>query len=115
MKFNQRDLVTLNSPMPEDQANNHPILIISCSSVNSKGDYYTGMMMSTTEYRDQFSFTLTNDMFEGHLRKEKCHLRTYIIISIKEDQIKGRINRMGALHFKNLVKQIFEYVFCLDK
>lgn len=101
--------------MPEDQVNNHPILIISCNSVNSKGDYYTGMMMSATDYVDSYSFKVTNEMFEGHLRKENCHLRTYIIISIKEDQIQKKINKMGAIHFKNLIKQVFEYVLFLDK
>lgn len=115
MKFSQRDFVTLESPMPDDQENNHPILIISCNSVNSKGDYYTGMMMSTTDYTDSFSFKITNDMFEGHLRKENCHLRTYIIISIKEDQIKSKINKMEVLPFKNLIKQVFEYVLFVDK
>lgn len=115
MKFSQRDLVTLKEPMPEDQENNHPILIISCNSVNSKGDYYTGMMMSTTDYKDRYSFKVTNDMFEGHLRKENCHLRTYIIVSIKEDQVKERINSMLPIHFKNLIKQVFDYVLFVDK
>ena len=115
MKYSQRDLVTMKEPMPDGQTNNHPFLIISCNDINSKGDYYTGMMMSTTDYKDRYSFKVENDMFEGHLRKENCHMRTYIIISVKEDQIKEKINRMEVIHFKNLIKQLFEYVLFVDK
>lgn len=115
MKYSQRDLVVLKGPMPDGQTNNHPFLIISCNDVNSKGDYYTAMMMSTTEYKDRYYFPVTNEMFEGHLRKENCHMATRIIVSVRDVDIKQRINKMELIHFKNLIKQLLESVLFVDK
>lgn len=115
MDYKQRDLVWLNHPIPLPDGTNlaHPILIISCDNANRENSY-TGVMMSSTAKQDRFSFELNNEMFESPLAKADCQFRTYILISFKKGDIKSFFNRMKKPHFKPLIDQIKEFVFCID-
>ena len=116
MKYNQRDLVWLNEPtsLPDGTELDHPVLLISCNSANSREDYYTAVMMTTTTHTDMFSFKVDNTMFEGRLDKENCQIRLYILLPIREVKIRKFANRMKKIHFENLIKQIKDYVLSID-
>ena len=116
MKYNQRDLLWLNTPpiMPDGKTLDHPVLIISCRAANCMEDYYTCVMMTASHTTDKFSFKLENEMFESPLKKQSCQLRLYILLSIRESQIKTFANRMKPIHFKQVLNQINNFVLCAD-
>ena len=53
-------------------------------------------------------------MFEAKLAKEKCQLRLYILTSIHESKIGKFLNRMKPVYFNAVLKQIKDYVLCVD-
>lgn len=116
MTYNQRDLVWLNEPtnLPDGTTLDHPVLLISCRAANAKEDFYTAVMMTTSEYQDMFSFKVDNNMFEANLDKTGCQFRTYILLPIREVKIKKLANRMKKVHFEVLMKRIKDYVLSVD-
>lgn len=114
MKYKQGDLVNLIDPivLPDGKALSHPVLIISNNVANSYEDYYTGVMMTSTIYKDKFSLEVDDSMFQNPLRKQGSHLRLYLLISFREVNISGApINEMKKVHLKHVLNQIRELVF----
>lgn len=114
--YYQRDCVWLHEPipMPDGKTLRHPVLIISCRAANCKESSYTAVMVTASQYRDNFTFVLEDTMFENPLAKNNCQLRLYILVAISESQIKSFANRMKIPHFRQVVKQIAEYVLSVD-
>lgn len=113
MKFKQGDVVMVNHPLPDGTVKSHPFVIISCSLANSKENYYTGVMMSSTSHTDIFSMDLDDTMFERPL-KPGSQIRLYIIVSFPEAKVNNIMNVMNKKHLKHLLKQIHEFVLCPD-
>lgn len=100
--------------MPTGEDLDHPVLIISSNRANGYENYYTGVMMSATEYKDRFSFPLSNEMFESPLEKPNSCIRGYIIVGFREVDVRSLKNRMIPIHFKILLDQIKASIFCID-
>jgi hypothetical protein len=114
MNFNQRDLVYVTLELPTGEIQRHPYLIISCRAANEKENYYTGVMMTTTTHRDNYSLTVDDKMFERPLGKHNCQLRLYILVSFSESRIESLINKMKKVDFKGVIQQIKDYVLVVD-
>jgi hypothetical protein len=77
MKYKQGDAVFITAVLPDGRNLRHPFLILSCRAANSIEKYYTGVMMTASPHNDQFSFPLTDHMFEGPVNKHAAEIRTY--------------------------------------
>lgn len=115
MAYRQREVVKVEAKMPNGDVLTHPYIIISCSMANSYEKYYTGVMISATKYTDRFTFILADSMFEGPLEKTGCQVRTKLIISFSENDIRKLMTRMRLLPFKNLIEDIKGTVFSVDE
>lgn len=115
MNYSQGDLVFLKQPntLPDGQVLKHPILIVSHNTANIAEDFYTGVMMTSSNHKDKFSFQVDNTMFESPIEKEGCQLRLYIIFSFREADIHRLVSRIKKPHLKNLLIQIKETVFVI--
>lgn len=114
-KYNQRDVVMVKNDVPTGENLRHPFLIVSCHRANSKENYYTGVMMTSSSYKDGSTFALENNMFESPLEKEHCQLRLYILVSFPESKIERFLSKMKRLHFQQVIDEIKEYVLVVDK
>jgi hypothetical protein len=116
MIYKQGDLVWLehNPPLPDGKDLDHPVLIISNRSSNAMENFYTGVLCTTREQTDLYSFKLTKDMFEGHFKKENCQARMYIFASFRGNQIRKLENNMKKTSFSQLLRQIKDYVLSVD-
>lgn len=114
-QYKQGDLVYLFDPIkiPKGEPLEHPVLIISSNTSNSYENFYTGVMMSSTNYKDRYSFDCTNEMFESPI-KLGSQIRLYITASFKETEIKNFTNRIKPIHLKALLIQIKELIFSTD-
>lgn len=114
--YKQRDLVWLKEPplMPDGKHLDHPVMIISCAAANSKENHYTAVMMTASPNIDQFSFKVTDEMFESPLAKKNCQIRLYILFTVPEEKIKSFANRMKSIHFNNVIRNITSYVLAAD-
>ncbi len=111
-KYIQRDLVWLkhNPPLPDGSDKDHPVIIISHDTANSIENFYTGVMVTGANNQDKFSFPLLDEMFEAPLKKANTHVRLYITVSFREDQVKAWGNRMFSHAFKHLLDRFKNYV-----
>jgi hypothetical protein len=78
--YSQRDVVNVEAKLPDGKLAVHPFVIISCRTAN-KEDFYTGVMMTSNQHTDMFTFPLFDEMFEGKLEKTNCQIRLYILAS----------------------------------
>jgi len=112
MVVEQRDVFLLPHPF-DSRVEEHPFIALSIQEANNYENTFIAVMItSSTKYRDDFSFELTDDMFEKPLRKSDCHARMHLLTLCLNEEIKGvKINRMKPFYFKQLMKSIGSAVF----
>jgi hypothetical protein len=112
--YQQGDLVELIDPTKTPTGTlRHPILIVSSNRSNGYEYFYTGVMMTSSDQKDSYSFHCTDEMFENPLRLKNCKLRLYITASFKESEISKKINKMKTQDFKQVLKQLNDLVFSI--
>jgi hypothetical protein len=111
MEINQRD-VLLIQPLPQTGLNKHPFIVLSILEANQQDDTFVAVMItSSTQTKDDFSFDLTNDMFEQPLDKAGCHVRGHLILSSPNYAVIRKVNTMKATAFKHLMQHLGDLVF----
>jgi hypothetical protein len=115
MIIEQRD-VYLFPPLHDSSLRLHPFIVLSVRQANGyEGTFVACMVTSSNIYRDDFSFELTDEMFESPLDKKNSHVRMHLMTLCIEQFIEGkRINRMKPFYFKQLMKSIGDLVFHYD-
>jgi hypothetical protein len=117
--YSQGDMIWLNEDqlLPDGKSLNHPLIIVSNASSNSSENpcHYTAVMMSSSSViNDLFTFSLDKTMFEGFFDKEIAQIRTHLLISVNENQIKKKVNKLNKPHLKEVLRRIKETVLSLD-
>lgn len=71
------------------------------------------MVTSSDVHKDDYSFELSNEMFEHNLAKENSHVRMHLITLCfnPEDLKSKKLNRMKEKYFRELMKSIGELIF----
>lgn len=110
MVYHRGDIVEIPLTMPDSgRIKAHPVIIISNKEVHDADDCYIGVMITHNDRIDQFSFELSNDMFEPAMQERRtfqarCHLITYFLQS---HITKGtHRNRMKANFIDQLVTHV---------
>lgn len=115
MYFKQRDLVSLNvkSPLPNGDPEFHPFLIINTIDVPSYEKSYIGVMLTSSDYINRFSFNCPDTSFEAPL-KPNSHIQMHIVQMIRHDQIKGFVNRMKKEDFEIFLEEFNSLILKID-
>jgi mRNA-degrading endonuclease toxin of MazEF toxin-antitoxin module len=115
MTVEQRD-VYLFPPTHDSKLEHHPFIVLSTKEANEYEKTFVAVMVTSSDiYRDDFSFELTDGMFDGPLPKKDSHVRMHLLTLCIEKHIKGpRINRMKPAYFKQLMKSIGDLIFNYD-
>jgi len=119
MPVNQRDVILLPHPFGSQYAEDHPHVIISIKECNDhEATALAVMMTGSDQTHDEYSFDVSDEMFEKPLKKQNCHIRMHLIaLYLKEDmQVDHNnkpivLNRMNVADFNRLMRDIGELVF----
>lgn len=115
MTVNQRDVFLLPHPF-DNKAAPHPHIVLSVTEANQQENtFVTVMVTSSDKTIDDFSFMLSDGMFEKPLQKQNCHVRMHLLTSsFGEDINRPKINTMRPAPFKQLMKSIGDLIFNYD-
>lgn len=110
MIVNQRDVFLLPHPLGNSYGDPHPHIVLSVEEANQQEKTFVAVMVTSSEKtKDDFSFMLTDQMFEKPLPKGNSHLRMHLItLSYNEDIDRAKINTMKLAPFRQLMKSIGE-------
>jgi hypothetical protein len=109
MSIQQRDVYLLPHPI---RGEDHPFIVLSVEEANRYERTFIAVMITSMNHVDDFSFELSDEMFEQPLPKKNSHVRMHLLTLCLDEEIVGkRINRMKALYFKELMKSIGDLIF----
>jgi hypothetical protein len=109
---NQRDVYLLPFPL-NNRIPDHLFIVLSTLESNKIDGTFIAVMITTSDINyDDFSFDLTNEMFESDLDKAGSHVRMHLLTLWMNDEIVGkRVNRMKEFYFKQLMASIGDSIF----
>ena len=112
MSVEQRDVYLL-PPTHNSRLEAHPYIVLSIKESNDYENTFVGVMITSSDvYRDDYSFDLSDAMFERPLDKKNSHARIHLLtLCVGKDIVGRKINRMKPLYFKQLMKSIGNLVF----
>ena len=114
MAVHQRDVYLLPHPF-NSQVDYHPFIVLSVNEANEYEGTFIGVMITSMDHVDDFSFPLSDEMFEHNLDKKNSHVRMHLLTLCLNEEIRGRqdrsINKMKPQYFKNLMSSIGDLIF----
>ena len=88
---------------------------MSVREANQHEQTFIAIMITSAPRKDDFSFALTDDMFETPLRKTGCHARMHLLVlALNEDISSKLLTKMKKTYFDQLMKSIGDLVFNFD-
>jgi len=115
MPPSQREVYFLEYP-PPGVTGRHPHIVLSVKESNGATSTFVAAMITTSDsFYDDYSFDLTDAMFDRPLAKDGSHVRMHLVtLCLDEDRIGPPVNKMKKFHFDQLMKTIGEMVFGFD-
>ncbi len=113
--IHQGDVYLLPHPI-NSKDGDHPFIVLSINEANNHEDTFVAVMITTSSnFYDDYSFDLTDEMFEKPLNKNNSHVRMHLFnLCLPEEIIGKQINRMKSKYFTELMKTIGCLVFNFD-
>lgn len=111
----QRDIVEVI--FDEDFGGNHPAIVLSNKLVQEVEGYFVCVMMTSSNFDDEFSFPIEDNMLIKPLHRKYCEARCHLINFVPVDSIIVNRNRnqLKINPFKELIKKINNSTFSIDK
>lgn len=115
MAVEQREVYLLPFPL-ESSVEDHLFIVLSVRSANEYENTFIAVMITSSEkYFDDFSFELSNEMFDAPLKKEGSHARMHLLQLCMNHEIIGkRVTKMKPQYFKQLMRSIGDLIFHYD-
>jgi len=111
----QRDIVEVI--FDNDFGGNHPAIVLSNKLVQEIEGYFVCVMMTSSDFDDEFSFVINDNMLTKPLKRKHCEARCHLINFVPIDAIivnKHR-NQIKVSPFKDLIKKINNSTFSTDE
>jgi mRNA-degrading endonuclease toxin of MazEF toxin-antitoxin module len=110
MKYSQADIVEVMFPLPNGQQKNHPALIISNRDVYESEGIYYAVMLSTKDYNEVFTLTLTPPDFE-YKTTQSSFVKCQLIEQFEDFEIIRRFGKVKISAFRKVLKHLNQSVF----
>jgi hypothetical protein len=109
----QRDLVEVSFRCPPDgEFLNHPVLVLSNDDINEHEGAFLGMMMTSHNWDDAYSFVVNNEDFVKPLGERKhAEFRLHLVSQFLESDIipnNSPKNSMKKASFMRLIEHFNE-------
>lgn len=111
--ISQRDIVEVPFNLPQG-VRHHPVIVLSSDDAIQQEEAFVGLMMTTDQVNDLYTFEITSDMLTKPLKEKYCQARLHLISFFRTKEIISTSNinsKIKAEHFKQLIKQINEITF----
>ncbi len=111
----QRDIVEVI--FDDEFGGNHPAIVLSNKLVQETEGYFVCVMMTSSDFDDEFSFVIEDDMLTKPLNRDHCEARCHLINFVPIDTIisnKHR-NQIKIGPFKKLIQKINNSTFSTDE
>ena len=112
MKVEQGEIVEVNFNLPQGLLP-HPVIVISNNEINENELSFIGVMLSSKDYDDEYTFFLTNDMLTKKPRK-KYQVRCHLISFFQEKEVISKHGKVKKEFLKMIINHIFETSFLVD-
>ena len=113
MSVSQGEIVEVNFQLPNGSFKPHPVIIISNNDINEYEDGFIGVMLSSSEVADDYSFFLEDKMLSKK-PKRRTQVRCHLLSLIPESEITGRHGSIKKEYLKQVINKITENVFNVD-
>jgi len=112
MAVEQREVYLLPFPLTSE-VKDHLFIVLSVRQANEYENTFIAVMITSfEEYFDDFSFELSNEMFDIPLTKGNSHARMHLLqLCLNKEIIGKRITKMKPQYFKQLMRSIGDLVF----
>jgi len=110
----QRDIVEV--VFDDDFGGNHPAIVLSNKLVQEIEGYFVCVMMTSSDFDDEFSFVIDDNMLMKPLDRDHCEARCHLINFVPIDSIinNRHRNQIKIKPFKDLIKKINDSTFSTD-
>lgn len=111
----QRDIVEV--VFDDDFGGNHPAIVLSNKLVQEVEGYFVCVMMTSTDFDDEFSFVIDDNMLIRPLKRPHCEARCHLINFVPIDSIilNNHRNQIKIKPFKDLIKKINDSTFSTNE
>jgi len=112
---NQRDIVEVQFPLPGGKVQHHPVVVVSNNDINEYEDAFVGVMLSSQDYDDPFTFKFTETMLTQKPRS-KYQARSHLIQLFDESDVTRK--RLGSVKidaFNRLIDHIYNSVLMIPE
>jgi len=112
MAINQRQVYLLPHPLGNGEPHYH--IVLSIREANDHEQTFLAAMITTSPvYYDDFSFDLSDEMFDKPLPKAGSHVRMHLIMLERNEDIckHPSIATMKVEYFNQLMRSIGEAIF----
>src|SRR5689334_4604969 len=102
--------------LKEHNEKEHLFIVLSDVEANNVEPSFVGVMITSSgTRRDDYSFNLSDSMFEQPLGKSGSHVRMHLLtLCVPKDIVGRRVNVMKEFYFNRLMETIGELVFNYD-
>lgn len=115
MSYSQRQVVMVATTMSDGTEKEHPHLILTpAAAVQKEPGVYCGVMMTSNQRKDKYTFETTPEMFESPLPKDHTQIRLHIFASFRDKDIRKLVTVMKKRDFKMVLDEIKDYVLVPD-
>lgn len=119
MGYSRGEIVTVEFRLPPDgRFEEHPVIVLSNSEINDYEEGFIGVMMSTTNPDDEYSFEIRDDMvtvpFNDNRHRE---IRLHLIGNFINKDVRNGTHKRNLLkedHFRRLIVLINEITFGME-
>ena len=113
--INQRDIVEV--VFDEDFGGNHPAIVLSNKLVQEVEGYFVCVMMTSSQFNDEFSFVILDEMLSKPMKSKHCEVRCHLINFVPLDAIiiNNYRNQIKINPFKDLIKKIIDSTFSIEE
>ena len=113
MKVSRGEIVEVNYPLPNGIFKPHPVIVLSDYNVNDFEEAFICAMISGVDYKDEFSFYLSDEMYIGKKLIKKCQVRCQLISLFHQNDIIQKISSLKKVYVDKIATHIFKT--CLSK
>lgn len=115
MSISQRDVVEVPFNLPQGIIN-HPVIVLSNDDAIQREDSFIGVMMTSQNFDDEYSFVLSSEMLNKPFPKKQihCEVRLHLIGYFQSIHVIKNSNyntQIKKTYFDQIIKQINELVF----
>lgn len=113
--LNQRDIVEVL--FDDEFGGNHPAIVLSNRLVQEVEGYFVCVMMTSSNFDDEFSFVINDEMLVKPINRKHCEARCHLLNFVPVEAIlkNNHRNQIKLEPFKDLIKKINETTFSIEE